>query len=145
MRAFSRIPHIGPWLLALALITTSGCAFITKHIGSIAASTKRITYQGTVAVLKNNPSERPKFVLAYDDLSKAIANGKIDSTLLVQITSTIPSKRLTGDIGSIAIEAGSLIMDLAAGDKIDLAKAPNVVEIATAIRDGIQQALLEIP
>lgn len=145
MRAFNRIPHLGPWLLALALVTTSGCAFITKHIGSISASTKRITYQGTLAVLKNNPTERPKFVLAYDDLSKALANGTLDSTLLVKITSTIPSKRLKGDIGTISIELGSLILDLSAGESIDLAKAPNVVAIGTAMRDGIQQALLEIP
>ena len=134
-------------LLCCSPIMHSGCALLSKDapIEQKLANVRALTYAaaalGTQEALLENPSWRPRFQAAYDNLNSLVTGNRVTGTLLREVLASLPVKELKSPRARIAIETATVLYDATVGDKIDLEKAVYVKAAATGLRDGLRSGL----
>jgi hypothetical protein len=138
---------IGSALIALALLTTPGCALLTKDSPTEqkAVEIKSLCYAaasiGTQVALQENPATLAKFEIAYVNLNKLVESKVITGLLLREIVESLPVKELKSPNARIAIDGATYLYTAFVGEKVNIEGNPYVIAAATGIRDGLKIAL----
>ncbi len=96
---------------------------------------------GTQVALRQNPTWKPQFELAFNNLNILIATGAVTGSLLRDILEGLPVKELKSENAKLAIETATFLYDTTVGTKINIESKPYVLAAATGIRDGLRVAL----
>lgn len=132
-------------LIALTLFTN--CAILnkdsteTQKVNEIRNLSYAAASLGTSAALKQNPSWKSQFDIAYSSLDALVNSKRVTGLLLRDVISKLPVKELKSDTAKIAIEGATMLFDATVGDKINIEDNVYVLAAATGIRDGMKIAL----
>jgi hypothetical protein len=138
---------IGSALIALALLTATGCSLLTKGSPTEqkAADVKVLCYAaasiGTQAALQENPETLAKFEIAYANMNKLVESKAVTGLLLRDILESLPVKELKAPNARIAIDGATYLYTAFVGEKVNIEGNPYVIAAATGIRDGLKIAL----
>ncbi len=125
----------------------TGCALFSKtstmeqklaDVRSLAYAASAI---GTQEALLQNPTWRPRFQAAYDNLNRLVTSGTVSGTLLREVLASLPVKELKSERARIAIETATVLYDVLVGTKLDIEQAPYVQAAARGIADGLRSGL----
>lgn len=134
-------------LLALVVLFQPGCAIFSKTAAPAdkQAQLNSLCYVaasiGVRQAIDAAPESAPKFILAYERLNILVEQKVINGATLRNIIDGLPVPELTDGNTKIYIDAATLLIDAAIGNRITLEDAPNVLAAATGIRDGMKIAL----
>lgn len=148
----SNMNKIKSIILAAALILpvtalTPGCALFDQNATDQQRATQihDLAYAaasiGTQAALMQNPSYRPAFEVAYNDLNQFVETKTISGLLLRNILSQLPVKELKSETARIAIENATVLYDASFGDRVNIENQAVLRAAAEGIRDGMKIAL----
>ena len=134
-------------LAAGALLATPGCALFSKNTpkadraAQINAACYAAATVGVRLAVDAAPDSANKFLLAYQRLDILVNTQVINGATLRNIIDGLPVPELTDGNTKIYIDAATLLIDAAIGNRITLESAPIVLAAATGIRDGMKVAL----
>ncbi len=147
LRRFPLVFALVAFMCVAPVALQTGCALFSKtstmeqklaDVRSLAYAASAI---GTQEALLQNPSWRPRFQSAYDNLNRLVTSGTVSGTLLREVLASLPVKELKSPKARVAIDAALYLFDATVGTKIEIEKAPFVDAAAIGLRDGLRAGL----
>jgi hypothetical protein len=130
--------------LAAMLSLTSGCVRLREMFSSpdsIKANVTDAIALGATDTIAFQPKTRPKFVEAYEAITKALDDKVVTGGTLVAIMHGLPVKQYQGTRAKVLTDTGVYLFNTALGTEVNLTSNEYINAAAEGIKEGLRRAL----
>lgn len=132
-------------VVAIGMVFT-GCATVgngnVSTVDKMIPIAKTAAYVGTFYAMKEHPEWRPSFETAVAELKFLEAQEKIEFVTLISIVNRLPIKELQSDEAALIVGTATILLSEYGGMAVPLEQVKDLHPVVTAIRDGIELALV---